>query len=501
MYQNIDGSRGMSFMRGNSRHQIQMPSSLDEMIAKDNPVRLIDEFVNGLNLLNLGFACAKPNKTGRPPYAPDDLLKLWIYGYCNSLRSSRKLEKECLRNLEMMWLVNNIRPDHSSIATFRKENIGLLKKVFREFTVLCIKWDLIGCELLVVDGTKIKANNSKKNNYSKKKLNKKIEEIDKKIEGYLSQTDDCDNEDILEIEEKIQVLSERKAQYNEYLDNIKTSGETQLSTTDKDARLMDNKQGSAGMGYNIQAGVDAKNHIVVDVKVTNHPTDQNELSKMCRRSKRILKLKKVTAMADKGYYNGKDLAKCKLHNITAIVPKQATPKRDGEEGYTIDDFTYNEQSNNYTCPMEKTLSCRSREETKRPVYENREACRECKNISKCTKNKNGYRQIIHSEYFAVQRGADKLFEKNKKRFKQRQEVVEHTFGTVKHYLGVPQLLLRTKKKVTGEVCLLFFSYNFKRVMNIMGFNEMMARLKEVSSMFFKIITLKPPYFINSSVFA
>ena len=491
------GVRTMSFTRGTSRYQIQMFTSLDEMILKNNAVRLIDEFVNGLNLLKLGVASAKPNKTGRPPYTLDEMLKIWIYGYCNSIRSSRKLEKECFRNIEMMWLVNNIRPDHSSIASFRKTNSKLLKTVFREFTLLCVKWDLICCELLVVDGTKIKANNSKKNNYSETKLSKRIKEIDKKIENYLSQTNTSDDNEVLKTEQKIQALTERKTLYNGYLDKLKASGESQLSTTDKDSRLMDNKQGSVSMGYNIQATVDAKNDFVVDVKVTNHPTDQGELSKMCRRSKIILKLKKITTtMADKGYYNGKDLTKCKLHNITAIVPRQDPPKCNGEDGYTIKDFTYNEKNNSYTCPTGNILLCRSSEETKCPVYENRKACKNCKNIDKCTKNKNGYRKIVHSEYFAVQREADKLFEENKKQFKKRQEVVEHPFGTVKYYLGVPQLLLRTKKKVTSEISLLFFSYNFKRAMNILGFDGMMARLKEVSCIFFKIFILETSNFCN-----
>jgi len=485
----------MSYTRGVSRDQLQMPAYLDEVIAKDNPVRLIDEFVNGLDMIKLGIASPKPKNTGRPPYANDDMTKLWLYGYCNSLLVTRRLEMECYRNLEMMWLVNNITPDHSSIATFRKENSKFLKNVFREFSFLCIKWDLVGCELIVVDGTKIKVNNSKHNNYSQSKLEKKIKEIEEKIEKYLSQIEASDNDNILETEEKILTLTERRQKYNEYLDTLKSSGETQLSTTDKDARLMDNKQGGASMGYNIQATVDAKNHIVLDVKVTNHPTDQSELSKMRRRAKRILKLKNVTAMADKGYYNGKDLAKCKLYKIKAIVPRQAPPKRNGEDGYTMKDFTYVEESNSYICPMGNMLLCRSSSETKCPTYENRDACRGCENINKCTKNKNGYRQIIHSEYFAVQREADKLFEENKKLFKKRQEIVEHVFGTVKYYLGFPQLLLRTKKKVTGEVCLLFFSYNFKRVMNIMGFDEMMARLKEASRIFFEIFARNQPIYV------
>lgn len=240
---------------------------------------MLDEFVNGLNLAELGLSPAKPNITGRPPYAPDDLLKICLYGYCNSIRASRKLEKECHRNLEMMWLVNNIRPDHSSIAAFRKENPKLLKKVFREFTLLCVQWDLIAGELIVVDGTKIKASNSKKNNYSETKLKKKIKEIDEKIENYLLESDDSDNANILETEKRIHTLIERKEKYNQYIDRIKSSGESQISLTDKDVRLMDNKQGSAGMGYNIQAAVDAKNHIVIDVKVTNHPTDQMSFQK------------------------------------------------------------------------------------------------------------------------------------------------------------------------------------------------------------------------------
>ena len=475
----------MSHKKGTDRNQCILPLTIEEYVEAENPVRLIDEFVNGTNLTKLGFARNEPKGTGAPSYEPSDMVKLLIYGYCNAIRASRKLERSCYNNLEVIWLIKNLKPDHSSIAGFRQQNAKALKRIFREFTLLCVKWELVKGDILVVDGTKMKANNSKKNNSSAKKLADKIKAIDEKIENYLS-SPETENETISNVAEKITALDNRREKYEAYKESLEKSGKTQISTTDPDARLMDNKQGSASVGFNIQATADAESHIVLDVKVTNLPTDQNELYKMGRRAKYILNRKNLTMLADKGYYNGSDLEKCEKQDIIAIVPKQDPPKK-SDDSFSAKDFKYDENSNYYTCPMGKIIPCISDEKTKKPMYANKEACRNCPEKSKCTTNKRGYKQIIHSEYFDVMRRADKLFSANKADFKLRQQVIEHIFGTVKHYLGVPQVYLRTKKKVHGEVSLLFLAYNIKRVSNILGFSGLMAKLKERTALYLSIL--------------
>ena len=227
----------MNYKKGTDRNQCILPLTIEEYVEEENPVRLIDEFVNGTNLEKLGFLKVVPKDTGSPSYNPHDMAKLWIYGYCNTIRATRKLERSCYNNLEVIWLMKNLRPDHSSIAAFRKQNAKALKKLFREFTLLCVNWELVKGDILVVDGTKMKANNSKKNNYSAKKLLDKIKAIDEKIENYLTDPE-TGNETIANVTKKISELDARREKYESYKDTIEKSGDTQLSTTDPDSSVL-----------------------------------------------------------------------------------------------------------------------------------------------------------------------------------------------------------------------------------------------------------------------
>lgn len=440
--------------------------SLDEMISENSTVRVIDAYVRSLDVEKLGYH-VYTNKVGRPAYNPQDLIGLYLYGYMSHVMSSRMLESQTYINLEIMWLLNNAHPDHSTIASFRSKNAAALTNTFHDFVQVCNDLNLIGGKTVAVDGTKIHANNNKKRNYSKKTLLKKIEYIDEQIAAYFSELDKNDKSDIDK-----DSLTERKTKYEGLIEKLETSGETQISTTDPDSRLMDNKKGGLDVAYNIQATVDEKNSLVIDQYVTNHPTDQGELAKASSRAQKILSNEELTVLADKGYYNGEDLEKCFDIGVTPIVARQDPPTRKGM--YSINEFIYDRETDSFTCPQNHVLTKVSGEGAKTTVYANKSACKDCPNKAQCFKQggRHDYRKINKDKYFQSLVKADALFEENKKLYHRRQELNEHVFGSIKRKLGFPQLNVRTKCKVEGEVSLLFLGYNLKRVINLIGTTEL-----------------------------
>lgn len=458
--------------------------SLDEMISENSNVRAIDAYVHSLDVEKLGYH-VYTNKVGRPAYNPRDLIGLYLYGYMNRVMSSRMLESQTYINIEIMWLLNNSHPDHSTIAAFRSRNAEALTNTFHDFVCICKDLNLIGGKIVAVDGTKIHANNNKKNNYSKKSLSKKIEHIDEQIAEYFCELDKNDKSDI-----DLKSLSDRKSKYEDLLNKIEESQETQISTVDPDSRLMDNKKGGLDVAYNIQATVDAKNGLVIDQYVINAPTDQGELSNAAVRAKKILCAKELTVLADKGYYNGEDLEKCQSMNITPVVACQNPPKRKGM--YSLDDFVYNSETDSFTCPQNNILTKISSENAKSIVYANKTACKSCPYKSQCFKQ-NGrkkYRQIIKDEFFKAMSKADETFKSMKKLYKLRQELNEPVFGSIKRQLGFPQLNVRTKRKVSGEVSLLFLGFNLKRVINLIGNTELIRYLRaRIGASFTKIFNI------------
>lgn len=457
-------------------------TSLDDMISEDSIVRVIDAYVHSLDVEKLGYQ-VYTNKVGRPAYNPQDLIGLYLYSYMTKVMSSRVMEQQTYINLEVMWLLNGAHPDHSTIAAFRSKNAEALTNTFHEFTKTCIDLGLIGAKIIAVDGTKIHANNNKKLNYSANSLSRKIEHIDKQISEYFQELDKSDNANT-----DIEVIKKRKVKYEAMINHLKTSEETQISTVDPDSRLMDNKKGGLDVAYNIQATVDEKNSLVIDQYVINAPTDQGELSKASSRAQEILSSENLTVLADKGYYNGEDLEKCFLQKVTPVVARQKPPTRKGM--YSLNDFIYNKDEDAFTCPQNEILPRISGNDTKKTIYANKAACKSCPNKSKCFKQegRRNYRRIIKDEYFQSLLKADELFEKNKKLYHKRQELSEHVFGSIKRQLGFPQLNVRTKRKVEGEVSLLFLGYNLKRVMNIIGNTELIKYFREhISSAFISII--------------
>ncbi len=474
-----------------NRNQFMM-TTLDEMISEDSKVRVIDAYAHSLDVEQLGYQ-VYTNKVGRPSYNPQDLIGLYLYSYMSQVMSSRKMEEQTYINIEIMWLLNGVHPDHSTIAAFRSKNAQALTNTFHDFTKICIDLGLIGGSRISVDGTKIHASNNKKQNFSAKSLTKKIEHIDEQIAEYFEKLDENDK-----AKTDLGNLETRKTKYQNMLEELNNSEETQISTTDPDSRLMDNKKGGLDVAYNIQATVDSENALVIDQYVTNAPTDQGELSKATSRAQKILSNKELTVLADKGYYNGKDLKKCFSMEATPIASRQKPPTKKGF--YSLDEFVYNETDDSFTCPQGRVLSKISRDDAQRSTYANKNACRSCPYKAKCFKQggKHNYRRLLKDEYFKTLRKADCIFETNKTLYHTRQELSEHVFGSIKRQLGFPQLNVRTKIKVEGEVSLLFLGYNLKRVMNIIGKTELIRHFREHTS---SVLTkLSSCYKIYTSVY-
>lgn len=497
----------MGYIEGENRKQmILMPDSIEDYISEENPVRVIDAFIDGLDMKELSFKRAKPASTGRPPYNPKDLLKLYIYGYMNGIRSSRKLEKETHRNLEVMWLINKLRPDFKTIADFRKDNKIAIKAVFKEFILLCKGWNLFGKKLIAVDGSKFKAWNSKKKNFNQRKLTKKIKEIEDKIDNYLEKLDRLDKEEssdrkisVDEIKEKVMKLKNKKKEYEGYKDIIKETGETQVSLIDPDARSMMNNQ-KVEVCYNIQTTVEEKNRLILDYNVTNSVTDYDQLSVMGKRAKEVLGVDTIEVLADKGYYKATDLKECLDNDITPYVAK---PKNTNPKVFSMDKFQYNKENDYYICPTGMVLRYKSthkRRDTYFRRYNNYEACKVCSIRDKCTKSKKNGRDInrwIHKELLNK---IDKQTEENWDKYRKRQWLVEHPFGTVKRNLNAYYLLTKGINSVGAEMGLVFCAYNLKRVINIIGVKELIKKLKRWS-LSLNYLTLKLRFFtLNQAIY-
>lgn len=394
------------------------------------------------------------------------------------------MERETLRNVEVMWLINNLQPDYKTISEFRRQNLRPLQKLFREFVRLCKSWDLIGGELIAIDGTKMKASNNKKTNFSRKKLNDRIKRIDEQIEKYLSDTEEADKIEAASetvAPKNIDELLERKKMYENYIAQLEETGENEISQVDPDARLMGNNRGGVDVAYNVQSAVDSKNHILVDYDVSQNPADHGQLGNMVKKVKKGLKLHRFTVVADKGYYQGEDLLRVKKLKVTSIVSRQnpADPK-DQPEDFHSDKFTYNEKEDLYTCPTGKILHPHNKKTALRRNYYNKTACSNCAYRDICVRGERGFRAVTRGRYATIYEETDKRTRENMDIYKRRQQIVEHPFGTVKHSMHGYYFLLRTRRKVRTEVALLFLGYNLKRAYNVLGFKELMARLDAVS---------------------
>lgn len=479
----------MGYIEGQDRNQITLfPESIDDYISDQSTVRVIDEYIEQLDIGSLGFKKAVSPVMGRPPYDPKDMLRLYIYGYLNRIRSSRRLEHEAIRNIEVIWLLKKLKPDFKTIADFRKDNKKALKKVFRDFTKLCDEWGLYGKELVAIDGSKFRASNSKRNNYSAKKLERHIKYIDEKIDKYMQDLDAGDlaeahdrQPDADEIKKRIQELRNRKTKYEAHKKQLESSGTNEISTTDPDARLMCNNNNNVDVSYNVQTTVDSKHKLIADFKVSQKPNDLGELDNMALRAKKLFGGKDFEALADKGYYKAEDLKKCVENGITPYVTKQIYSNGTGDKDFYIDRFRYDKDKNLYICPAGQELTYVKDRKKKDKViaceYRNYKACKGCEFRDHCTKNKKGRVVCRHVDQDFLDT-IDLQTELNKDKYKQRQMIVEHPFGTIKRSWGAYYFLTKRKASVSAEMALSFLAYNLKRVISILGNEEILRRLKE-----------------------
>ncbi len=473
----------MDYIRGVSRDQVMLfPDSVEEYITEDNAVRFIDAFVGSLELAKLGFRRAQPAETGRPGYDPGDLLRLYLYGYLNRVRSSRMLERETKVNIEVMWLLGKLRPDFKTVADFRRDNLGAIKQVCREFTLLCRKLKLFGGELVAIDGSKFKAVNNRRRNFNEARLTKAIKAIEEKIDGYLQELDQADAADpdpdeptpsAPELRAKIKTLSERKAKYQALHEGLKESGAKQVSLTDQDARSMVMHHGSTEVGYNVQTVVDEQHQLIVEHEVTNDPTDHAHLAEMAVRAKETLGLEQLEVVADMGYYDGAEVKQCAQAGITAYIPKPLTSVNRKRGLFTKQDFVYDEAKDCYRCPQGEELTYRyeSLEQNRLIRYYTTSKCLMCPIKHRCTTSQRGRR---------ITRWVDeKLLEEMARRVRARPEVMrrrqqlsEPPFGTIKRAMGHSYFLMKGLHKVGAEMSLTVLSYNVKRVINIIGVKKM-----------------------------
>jgi transposase len=491
----------MNYQQGKPREQMSM-MSLESEIAADNPVRLIDLFVEQLNLSKLGFNKTNFKQEGRPSYQAADLLKLYYYGYLNRIRSSRKLESECKRNIEVWWLMCELRPGYHTIADFRKDNADALKNAFKRFVSFLKGEDLFSKELISIDGTKLRAQNNNKNNFNEARLKKHLAYIENKTEAYLKELNDCDaTEDrqavelkTKEVNQKLDILKQRKQKYEQLSKELTENKTTQISTTDPESRSLAVKDNIAEISYNIQSATESKNNLIVEFNTINE-SDQGQLSIMTGRTMQALDVEQITALADKGYHVGKQLQLCKEQGATTLVayPDRNPRAKQINPAYQTDKFIYDPIKDAYTCPQGAVLMTNGilydKKRKNRTTYLIKQyttrQCKACPVKYLCTSAK-GSRQIERSQYQEVIDENNKRVDANGVLYRKRQQMAEHPFGTIKRGWGYSYTLLRTLKKVNGEVALIFTMYNLRRAISICGVTELLNRLRKWKPGFYSL---------------
>lgn len=475
----------MKYISGQDRSQIQI-ECIDDFVDADSEVRIIDKIVDYMDTELLGFKIGSNDTVGRPMFDPKDMLKLYIYGYFNGIRSSRKLSRQSVINREVIWLINGLQPKYRVIADFRKDNIDALNKVFEHFVVYCLELGLYGKELIAIDGTKIEASASKRKHYSTNKLSKMKEVALSRISEYmhdLERNDSSDDEDGTgfkkeEIENAIKSLQNKIVEYSQLEKELSDSETNEINLTDPDAKTVKfgANQGT-DVGYNVQAAVDSKNKLIATFDVINNSTDHGQLYNMSKRAKSIFDVETIESLADKGYFDSGDLKDCEENKIICYVSKPKYQNSTGNPIYFFDKFTYIQQDNTYICPGGQKLFCITKKPgAKERSYENKGACSKCKNKKECTTAK-GARRILRRENAEFAELVSKRTNENKAKYSRRQEIIEHVFGTLKRSMNFTHFLLRGFKKVNGEVSLSFFCYNLKRVISILGVRNFLRDMK------------------------
>jgi transposase len=477
----------MQHKRGEDRAQMFM-FSLESAIAVDSFVRVVDSFVDTIDLKSFGFAHVECQEEGCPPYPPSAIMKLYLYGYRYGIRTTRKLEREAQTNIEAMWLISGLRPRYRTIADFRKKHSKAFREVFRRFVWLLKEWELIEGETVAIDSFKIRGSNSLKNNFNEKKLRHHLEYIDAQISEYETLLDACDKEeDRKEIEAKLNERQEKHTKYEQIQKELEASGEEQVSLTDPDSRSVVLLRNIVNVGYNIQASSDSKHKLLVEYD-TGDVNDTHALAPMALQTKERLSIESMNVLADKGYHTGEQLQQCLDNNITTFVsPKAPSTKDIGL--YPITMFSYDKALDVYTCPQGSTLRTNGkwymhsdiRGEGKGAYRFQRYItpdCRSCDNRHKCTQSKQNGRAIDRSEYADVVEANAKRVNETPDYYRQRQQIAEHMYGTLKRQRGFTHTNVRGKEKVLGEVGLMFIGYNLTRCVTILGVVKLIKALRE-----------------------
>ncbi len=478
------------FVEGQARNQVTLlPECLDDYIAEDSTVRLVDAFIEELDMVALGFAGATPAATGRPSYHPSIMLKVYLYGYLNRIASSRRLERECQRNVELMWMTGRLAPDFKTIADFRRDNSAAIRNVCRRFVMLCRDLKLFSQAIVAIDGSKFKAVNSRDSNFTNGKIDKRQLQIEENIQQYLTLLATADRTERVAPEGKAVRLTEKIAQLRQQMreldavrEQLKTQPEGQLSTTDPDARSMATGSKSSGaVAYNVQVAVDTKNHLIVAHEVTNATSDRAQLSPMAQAARDAMGTSELLAIADRGYFSGPQIKACADVGIATVLPKPTTSNAKAEGRFDKADFIYIKQDDEYECPAGQRAKFRmAREE--RGIMLHRywsSACPKCPMKAQCTTS--NYRRISRWEHEEVLEDVQRRLDELPKSMSIRRRTVEHVFGTLKGWMGYTHFLTRRLPHVGAEMSLNILAYNFKRVLSILGFDGMMQAMRLVGA--------------------
>lgn len=473
------------FIEGENRYQSTLfPERIDDYVDEDSVARVIDVFVDRLDISGLGFK-SDPADTGRPGYNPRVMLKIFIYGYLNKVHSSRRLEVEANRNVELMWLTGRLAPDFKTIADFRKDNGEAIRLVCREFVVLCRKLNLFSKAFVAIDGAKFKAVNTRDKNFTKAKLKRRLQQIDESIERYLNQFESADRQDNAVATDKKQRLTDKIAALEQEMDRLKklevrllAEPDQQLSLTDPDARSMATSgRGSGMVGYNVQVAVDAEHHLIVAHDVTQDGHDRHQLHRMSVKAKEAIAVEHLDVVADRGYFKGEEILACKQDNITTYLPKPLTSGSRKKGLFTKRDFIYHANDDEYECPAGERLIWRFNTQEKGQSINKywSSNCPSCSMRTKCTTS--NYRRVARWEHEHVVDELEARLEREPERMRTRRCTAEHPFGTLKCWMGYTHFLTKTVPKVSAEMSLHVLAYNMKRVMNILGPQQLIEAMQ------------------------
>lgn len=474
------------FVEGEDRSQSTLlPERLDDYVTEDNPVRVVDVFVDNLDLTALGFERAIAQATGRPGYHPATLLKIYIYGYLNRVQSSRRLEREAQRNIELMWLTGRLSPDFKTIADFRRDNGAAIRRVCREFVVLCRRLDLFSQALVAIDGSKFKAVNNRDRNYTRAKVQRRIEQIEESVARYLSELDSADRQGAAPVaearttrlREKVEKLQSEMQRMQALAKEVEAAPDQQISLTDPDARSMATSgKGTGTVGYNVQTAVDAQHHLIVDHQVTNIGNDRSQLATMAKRARTAMQAEHIEVVADRGYFSGEEIVACEEVGITAYVPRPQTSNNQAKGLFGKRDFVYLSETDSYRCPAGQSLIWRFTTVEKGLTLHCywSSACKACPLKTQCTSSPQ--RRVKRWEHEAVIDAMQQRLDQDPDKMRIRRQTVEHPFGTLRAWMGSTHFLMRTLNHVSTEMSLHVLAYNLKRVMKILGIAPLMQTM-------------------------